>query len=71
MAGSLKNRCISIHTGTIHPDDLICGKDICPGMYFCGKSNDNPNFGVTNFDNILYSLLIVFQSVTLEGWSDI
>ena len=26
---------------------------------------------MTNFDNILYSLLIVFQSVTLEGWSDI
>ena len=33
--------------------------------------NENPNFGVTNFDNILYALLAVFQSVTLEGWSSI
>lgn len=24
---------------------------------------------MTNFDNIFYSLLVVFQSVTLEGWS--
>lgn len=71
MAGNLKNRCISIQTGMVHPDDLICGSAVCPGGYFCGQSNDNPNFGVTNFDNILYSLLVVFQSVTLEGWSDI
>ena len=32
--------------------------------------NTNPNFGVTNFDTILYSLLLIFQSVTLEGWSE-
>ena len=30
---------------------------------------ENPNFGITNFDNILYGLLTIFQSVTLEGWS--
>lgn len=33
--------------------------------------NANPNYGVTNFDIITYSFLAVFQSVTLEGWSDI
>lgn len=73
MAGSLKNRCVGIQTGDPHPDDIICGsnKSICPGGYFCGKANDNPNYGVTSFDNILYSMLVVFQSVTLEGWSDI
>ena len=71
MSGTLKNRCITIQTGVIHPDELICGADVCPGGYFCGQSNENPNFGVTNFDNLLYSLLVVFQSVTLEGWSDI
>jgi len=54
----------------MHPDELICGSFDCPGGYFCGKSNDNPNFGVTNFDNLLYSLLSVFQCVTLEGWSE-
>jgi len=37
----------------------------------CGKSNENLYHGSVNFDNILYSLLVVFQSVTLEGWSGI
>ena len=63
-----------IETGIIHPEEVICGgRELCddyPG-YYCGKANDNPNFGVTNFDNILYSLLAVFQCITLEGWSDI
>jgi hypothetical protein len=50
----------------------LCESDAaCPGGYYCGKSNENPNFGVTNFDNVLYSFMAVFQSVTLEGWSDI
>lgn len=47
------------------------GKAECPGGFFCGKQNSNPNYGVTNFDSIQYSLLNVFQCVTLEGWSDI
>ena len=32
---------------------------------------ENPDYEVTNFDNIMYSLLMVFQCVTLEGWSGI
>ena len=71
LTGVLKQKCIAIQTGQPHPDDLLCGAQICPGGYFCGKSNENPNFGVTNFDNLFYSLLCVFQCVTLEGWSEI
>jgi len=26
------------------------------------------NYGITNFDNLLYSFLTVFQCMTLEGW---
>jgi len=26
---------------------------------------------MTNFDNLFYAILVVFQSVTLEGWSSI
>lgn len=48
---------------------MLCGE--CPGGYFCGKGNQNPNYGATNFDNVCYSFLAVFQSVTLEGWSEI
>ena len=50
---------------------MMCGGySGCPGGYFCGKTNENPNNGATNFDNFMYSLLVVFQSVTLEGWSE-
>lgn len=31
----------------------------------------NPNFGSTNFDNIFYAFLLIFQTVTLEGWTEI
>lgn len=49
-----------------------CGAmDICPEGYYCGKQNANPNMGITNFDNIFYSVLMVFQITTLRGWSDI
>ena len=54
LAGSLKQRCVSIQTGMLHPDDILCGssKSECPGGFFCGKQNSNPNYGVTNFDSI-------------------
>ena len=31
----------------------------------------NPNDGITNFDNFLSSFLMVFQIITLEGWTPI
>ena len=71
MGGELKNRCYFIQTGMIHPDEILCSDGECPGGYFCGKSNMNPNYGTTNFDNVFYSILVVFQCVTMEGWSDI
>jgi len=72
VGGELKMRCYNIQTGKLHPDDdMLCGIFRCPGGYYCGKSNKNPNWGTTNFDNLYYSLLAVFQCVTMEGWSDI
>lgn len=32
---------------------------------------DALNYGISNFDNILYSILTVFQTSTLNGWSKI
>lgn len=69
--GLLKNRCVAVQTGIVHPDDLMCPATECPGGYFCGKGSANPNYGVTNFDNLFYCVLAVFQCITLEGWSDI
>lgn len=73
FTGILKYRCFNIQNGKPFPEDeMLCGPEKqCPGGYFCGKSNENPNYGVSNFDSIFYSLLMVFQSVTLEGWSDL
>lgn len=72
LTGQLKKRCVSIENGTLYDEEYLCGSmNECPDGYFCGKQNANPNFGVTNFDNILFSLLVVFQCITLEGWSDI
>lgn len=70
LSGSLMKRCVGIQDGK--PDyDTLCGFSECNGGYFCGKTNQNPNGGVTNFDNMFYAFLNVFQVVTLEGWSDI
>jgi hypothetical protein len=73
FSGMLKQRCVHTATGVAYPDpDLICGGEVvCPEDYFCGKMNENPNYEVTNFDNIFWALLVVFQCITLEGWSDI
>jgi hypothetical protein len=34
------------------------------------KPHQNPSDGTLNFDNILYSILNIFQVITLEGWTD-
>eukprot|EP00347_Sterkiella_histriomuscorum_P004762 403359206 len=70
LSGDLTNRCFNLETGRIHKLDLICGATTsCPPGYICGMKLLNPNMGVSNFDNIFYSLLTIFQGVTLEGWS--
>ncbi|XP_062421539.1 voltage-dependent T-type calcium channel subunit alpha-1H-like [Pungitius pungitius] len=37
----------------------------------CLAGAQNPNDGATNFDNIGYAWISIFQVVTLEGWSNI
>lgn len=42
------------------------------GTYcFMGNASDNPNYGLTSFDNILWSWLTIFQCVSLEGWTEV
>ena len=73
--GQLKQRCVDIETGVTFVDEegeeVVCGSSGCPAGYFCGKQTLNPNFDVTNFDNIFWALLNVFQCITMEGWSEI
>ena len=63
FSGMLKQRCVNYETGHALDDpDFICGGELaqCPEGYFCGKQNVNPNYEVTNFDNIFWALLVVF-----------
>jgi len=38
-------------------NDIICGHIKCPNSLICAKMIASPNGGITNFDNILYSML--------------
>ena len=68
-SGVLRSRCMELETGVYLSDP--CGALTCSSTSKCVKSLDNPQYGVSSFDNLLSSLLIVFQVVTLEGWTDI
>ena len=66
----LKRRCFSELYGYTYTQEILCnGTDDCPGGFICGKQTQNPDWGVTNFDNVGSSLLMVFQVTTMEGWT--
>ena len=37
----------------------------------CRGRWEGPNGGITNFDNIFFAMLTVFQCITMEGWTDV
>lgn len=41
----------------------------CPEKYDCNDTWIGPNDGITQFDNILFAVLTVFQCITMEGWT--
>uniref|UniRef100_A0A673JRH9 Voltage-dependent R-type calcium channel subunit alpha-1E-like n=1 Tax=Sinocyclocheilus rhinocerous TaxID=307959 RepID=A0A673JRH9_9TELE len=49
--------------------DFACGVRKCPEKYTCSGSWIGPNDGITQFDNILFAVLTVFQCITMEGWT--
>lgn len=55
--------------------DYPCGMEKsarqCPNGTTCKEYWKGPNFGITNFDNILFAILTVFQCITMEGWTDV
>ncbi|KAG7269326.1 hypothetical protein CRUP_031846 [Coryphaenoides rupestris] len=48
-----------------------CGVRRCPERYDCNDSWIGPNDGITQFDNILFAVLTVFQCITMEGWTTV
>uniref|UniRef100_A0A8C0GVK4 Voltage-dependent P/Q-type calcium channel subunit alpha n=1 Tax=Chelonoidis abingdonii TaxID=106734 RepID=A0A8C0GVK4_CHEAB len=55
--------------------DVPCGKEeparMCPNGSECREYWEGPNYGITQFDNILFAVLTVFQCITMEGWTEL
>lgn len=51
--------------------EFPCGVRQCPAGYHCSDSWIGPNDGITQFDNILFAVLTVFQCITMEGWTTV
>ncbi|MCJ8731267.1 hypothetical protein PDJAM_G00197620 [Pangasius djambal] len=49
--------------------EFACGVRRCPEKYDCNGTWIGPNDGITQFDNILFAVLTVFQCITMEGWT--
>ncbi|XP_035491079.2 voltage-dependent R-type calcium channel subunit alpha-1E isoform X8 [Scophthalmus maximus] len=56
---------------TVDSAELVfaCGVRKCPEKYDCNDTWIGPNDGITQFDNILFAVLTVFQCITMEGWT--
>ncbi|KAM6965215.1 calcium channel, voltage-dependent, N type, alpha 1B subunit, a [Aplochiton taeniatus] len=72
--GKFHRTCFSIDTGELAAD-FPCGLEApartCANGTVCQEYWIGPNYGITNFDNILFAILTVFQCITMEGWVDI
>ncbi|XP_054094468.1 voltage-dependent N-type calcium channel subunit alpha-1B isoform X7 [Callithrix jacchus] len=73
--GKFHKACFPNSTDAEPVGDFPCGKEaparLCEGDTECREYWPGPNFGITNFDNILFAILTVFQCITMEGWTDI
>ncbi|CAJ1068689.1 LOW QUALITY PROTEIN: calcium channel%2C voltage-dependent, N type, alpha 1B subunit, a [Xyrichtys novacula] len=72
--GKFHRTCFRISTGE-QAADFPCGLEApartCVNGTICKEYWIGPSFGITNFDNILFAVLTVFQCITMEGWVDI
>ncbi|KAL6103851.1 cacna1e [Pungitius sinensis] len=74
-SGKLHQTCLPsddlLDNETVDSSELAfaCGVRKCPEMYDCNDTWIGPNDGITQFDNILFAVLTVFQCITMEGWT--
>ncbi|XP_038116916.1 voltage-dependent calcium channel type A subunit alpha-1 isoform X2 [Culex quinquefasciatus] len=59
-----------------YDDDDTMNVELPAGVHLCNHNEsacieqwEGPNFGITNFDNIGFAMLTVFQCITMEGWT--
>jgi hypothetical protein len=55
-------------------NQIFCQEDVdCPSsetITFLCLDRGNPNFGLSNYDNIFFALLTTFEVITLEQWTE-
>uniref|UniRef100_A0A8C7U6W7 Voltage-dependent N-type calcium channel subunit alpha n=1 Tax=Oncorhynchus mykiss TaxID=8022 RepID=A0A8C7U6W7_ONCMY len=68
--GKFHRTCFSTDTAEF-PCGLEAPARTCENGTVCQEYWIGPNYGITNFDNILFAILTVFQCITMEGWVDI
>ncbi|CAK6957645.1 voltage-dependent R-type calcium channel subunit alpha-1E-like [Scomber scombrus] len=74
-SGKLHQTCLPsdeiLDNETVDSSELAfaCGVRKCPERYDCNDTWIGPNDGITQFDNILFAVLTVFQCITMEGWT--
>ncbi|XP_035511865.1 voltage-dependent L-type calcium channel subunit alpha-1D-like [Morone saxatilis] len=75
--GRMHKTCYSSSTGLMVEDDpspcAFAGNGrFCDGNGTeCRGKWEGPNGGITNFDNVFFAMLTVFQCITMEGWTDV
>ncbi|XP_037400628.1 voltage-dependent P/Q-type calcium channel subunit alpha-1A isoform X5 [Pygocentrus nattereri] len=72
--GKFHTTCFDEITNEIR-EEFPCGTEppsrLCPNGTTCKLYWLGPNYGITQFDNILFAVLTVFQCITMEGWTDL
>ena len=51
--------------------DYYPGAGNCTSLSECRGGWEGPAYGIINFDNFLFSVITVFQCITMEGWTDV
>uniref|UniRef100_A0A3Q4GNV4 Voltage-dependent L-type calcium channel subunit alpha n=1 Tax=Neolamprologus brichardi TaxID=32507 RepID=A0A3Q4GNV4_NEOBR len=75
--GRMHKTCYLMSTGLMVDDDPTpCafagnGRFCVTNGTECRGKWQGPNGGITNFDNIFFAMLTVFQCITMEGWTDV
>ncbi|XP_043108216.1 calcium channel, voltage-dependent, P/Q type, alpha 1A subunit, b isoform X4 [Puntigrus tetrazona] len=71
--GKFHQTCFDNVTGEM-VDEQPCGTEFpareCGTGSTCNTYWLGPNYGITQFDNVLFAVLTVFQCITMEGWTD-
>nr|XP_046253236.1 voltage-dependent L-type calcium channel subunit alpha-1D [Scatophagus argus] len=75
--GRMHKTCYAISTGLMMEDDPSPCAFAGNGRFCVGNGTEcrgkweGPNGGITNFDNVFFAMLTVFQCITMEGWTDV